>query len=88
MLFFDIETDGLLEDLTKIHCMCIKDTSTDTMYRYTPENIEDGIKKLMMAGGMICGHNVIAFDLPAIKKLYPWFTIRKDKVIDIVLAYK
>jgi len=82
MLFFDIETDGLLEDLTKIHCMCIKDTSTDMMYRYTPENIEDGIKKLMVAGETICGHNVIAFDLPAIKKLYPWFTVHKDKVVD------
>lgn len=84
MLFFDIETDGLLEDLTKIHCMCIKDTSTDTMYRYTPENIEDGIRKLM-AGETICGHNVIAFDLPAIKKLYPWFTIQKDKVVDTLV---
>ena len=85
MLFFDIETDGLLEDLTKIHCMCIKDTSTDTMYRYTPENIEDGIKKLMVTGETICGHNVIAFDLPAIKKLYPWFTVCKDKVIDTLV---
>lgn len=85
MLFFDIETDGLLEDLTKIHCMCIKDTSTDTMYRYTPENIEDGIKKLMVAGETICGHNVIAFDLPAIKKLYPWFTVHKDKVVDTLV---
>ena len=85
MLFFDIETDGLLEDLTKIHCMCIKDTSTDMMYRYTPENIEDGIKKLMVAGETICGHNVIAFDLPAIKKLYPWFTVHKDKVVDTLV---
>lgn len=85
MLFFDIETDGLLEDLTKIHCMCIKDTSTDTMYRYTPENIEDGIKKLMVTGESICGHNVIAFDLPAIKKLYPWFTVCKDKVVDTLV---
>ena len=26
MLIFDIETNGLLDDVSKLHCMCIKDT--------------------------------------------------------------
>lgn len=85
MLIFDIETDGLLDTLTKIHCMCIKDTKTNQMYRYTPDTIVEGVKKLMTEGATICGHNIIAFDIPAIQKLYPWFKVKKDKVIDTLV---
>lgn len=86
MLFFDIETDGLLEDLTRIHCMCIYDDVEKKMYRYTPDTVEDGIRKLMDSGQeKICGHNVIAFDLPAIHKLYPWFEVDKEKVVDTLV---
>jgi hypothetical protein len=29
MLIFDIETDGLLRDVTQIHCLVIHDTDTE-----------------------------------------------------------
>lgn len=85
MLIFDIETDGLLKDMTTIHCMCIKDTKDDRMYRYRPEEVEEGVRKLMTPGETICGHNIISFDIPAIQKLYPWFKVKKDKVIDTLV---
>ncbi len=43
--------------------------------------IEDGLRLLMKADQII-GHNIIKFDLPAIQKVYPWFTYDEDKVLD------
>lgn len=74
MLIFDIETDGLLKNVSKLHCMCIYDTDTDLMHRFSPENNVEGVQMLQQAldtGKGICGHNVIDFDIPALEKLYP-----------------
>ena len=71
MLIFDIETDGLLQDLTKIHTMTIYDTNTKKYQRYDKEHTKEGVERLN--GAEIYGHNVIAFDVPAIKQLYPDF---------------
>lgn len=84
MLIFDIETDGLLEDMTKIHCMCIKDTKENKMYRFRPDEVEAGVR-MLMSGDTVCGHNIIAFDIPAISKVFPWFHIGKDKVVDTLV---
>ena len=46
MLVFDIETDGLLKEVTKVHCMCIKDTETGKMYRFQPDRVIDGVRML------------------------------------------
>ena len=71
MLIFDLETDGLLPDVTKIHCFTIHDTSDDSYTRYDPMNqdIRIGVDRLMQAD-CLCGHNVIGYDLPVIEKLY------------------
>ena len=34
MIIFDIETNGLLDDLDKVHCLVLKDTSTDKVETY------------------------------------------------------
>ena len=84
MLFFDIETDGLLDTLSKIHCMTIID-ETGSIQRYRPNEIQNGIKRLLQSD-YVCGHNVIAFDIPAIEQLYG-VHFDRDKVIDtLVLA--
>ena len=76
MLVFDLETDGLLNDLTKIHCLVIYDSDTDTTIVYNDQGNEEpivrGVQRLEDAD-VIVGHNVIAFDIPVIRKIYPWF---------------
>ncbi len=72
-LIFDIETDGLIPQLTKIHCLVIRDPLDNTAVRYAPEDVHAGLLRLHETDRRICGHNVIAFDIPAIQKLYPWF---------------
>lgn len=74
MLFFDIETDGLLNSLTTIHCMCIIDDSDNSVHSFKPNEVQKGVEMLNNAltqGIPICGHNIIKFDIPAIEKLYP-----------------
>ena len=90
MLIFDLETNGLLDDVTKIHCMVTKDTDTGEVTTYTNSGgIEIGLERLKNASEytQILGHNVIKYDIPVIQKLYPWFTVNKENVLDtLVLA--
>lgn len=74
MLIFDIESDGLLDTMTKIHCIHLYDTDLQTFEVYDPENlpISAGVQRLA-AADRICGHNIIGFDIPAIQILYPDF---------------
>lgn len=74
MLTFDIETNGFLRTLTKVHCLWIHDSDTGGFTGYSSElgDVEEGIKRLSRAPE-ICGHNIVQFDLPAIHKIYPWF---------------
>ena len=79
-LIFDIETNGLLDSLTVIHSLVLRDADTGELVascarvthdsRYSP--ICYGVKLLTEADEII-GHNVIKFDLPAIQKVYPSF---------------
>ena len=46
MLIFDIETNGLLKEVTVLHCMSVYDTEKEKMYRFDPYNVEDGVKML------------------------------------------
>lgn len=89
-LVFDIETDGLLQELTKIHSLVIYDLDSNTFYSctdnfYVPNNdevqtktIDEGIK-LLESAETIIGHNIIKFDIPAIQKLYPEFKYNKAR---------
>ena len=76
MLVFDLETDGLLNDVTCIHCMVIYDSEADETYVYNDQGDQEPIVRgvqLLEEAKVICGHNVIGYDLPVIEKIYPWF---------------
>lgn len=89
-LIFDLETDGLLDEVTKIHCMVIKDTQTGKVYTYSGQSVEEGLQLLDLAsneqGQTLVGHNVIKFDIPVIQKLYSWFSLDPSKVFDTLVA--
>lgn len=85
-LIFDLETDGLLDEVTKIHCLVIKSTETGEVTSYTGDDVEQGLRFLMKQANVIAGHNVIKYDIPVIKKLYPWWGFRQDKVFDTLVA--
>jgi hypothetical protein len=67
-LILDIETNGFLDVLDKIHCMVFKDIETQKVYSYNPDQINEGLNLLKKAT-LIIGHSVMGFDLPAIEKV-------------------
>lgn len=75
-LIFDIETDGLYDACTQIHCIGIHDLDTNKTLVFNDVGSEQPITKgiqLLEDADMVIGHNVIGYDLPVIHKLYPWF---------------
>ena len=76
MLVFDLETDGLYDDVTRIHCLVIYDSETDQTLVFNDEGSEEPISRgvqLLETADIICGHNVISYDIPVLQKVYPWF---------------
>ena len=75
-LIFDVESDGLLDTLTRIHLLCIREYETGRVWTFRRnkrmDNIADGVAMLMDAV-CIVGHNIVQFDIPAIQLIYPWF---------------
>lgn len=83
---FDLESDGLLDELTTIHSLVLKDVDTGEVISASSDNlaIKDTVGQLMNADQII-GHNIIKFDIPAIQKVYPWLSIPEHKVFDTLV---
>lgn len=81
-LVFDIETDGLLRGLSVIHCIVARDLDTDEEYRWD-DDIKTGLQFLQEADEL-WGHNIIGYDIEAIKELYPKWT-SKAKLYDTLI---
>lgn len=88
-LIFDLETNGLLNDLTTIHCIGIHDLDTDETYVFNDtgaaQPISKGVQMLEDADAIV-GHNVIGFDCPALQGIYPWFTPPSTVADTLVLS--
>jgi hypothetical protein len=88
-LIFDLETNGLLYDVTNIHCLGIYDTETNQTLVYNDqgdtEPLTRGLQRLEDAD-QIVGHNIVNYDLPVIRKLYAWFEPRGRVLDTLVLS--
>lgn len=65
MVVFDIETDGLLDEMTKIHVLA---------YSYDGKEVfhigdYDAMREFFQNQGVLVGHNIIRFDIPAVEKI-------------------
>lgn len=83
-MVFDLETDGFLADVTKIHCLNIYDRERKLALRFNDHKtgdgtIEDGIA-VLRAAPIIAGLNVHEYDVAVLEKLELFRA--KDKVID------
>lgn len=79
---FDLETNGFLDEVTQIHCAVFKELGKESIYKFTPENIED-IKSFMDSCDVLIGHNVIGYDFPVLKKL--WGYEFKGRKVDTLI---
>ena len=72
---FDIEADNLLDKVTVMWCIVLYDIDSQALHKFRPR--EDGWKPLLGNARMVIGHNILGYDLPALKKLFG-FEIPKD----------
>lgn len=75
---FDIETDGLLDRLTRVHVLSIRDFERKITHTFRRNEHEDTIAEglaMLAEAEFVVGHNIIHFDLPAISKVYPDFEL-------------
>jgi DNA polymerase I len=85
-LLFDLETDNLLRDVTKVHCMVVMDIDTEEVFTFTEDTMEQGLQFLYDEAEMLGGHNIVSFDLKVLKKLYNWDHRPGTKVLDTLVT--
>lgn len=88
-IVFDIEADGLLPELTTIHSLILHDLQTGQRMSCTDNSPEyytmsEGLE-VLGAAERIYGHNILGYDLPALRKIYPWWDT-KAVVLDTFVA--
>ena len=95
-IVFDLETDGLIEDVTKIHCigMAVVGAKAGQLYAnhsgfydYTYREydcLEDALEVMSQAERLI-GHNIIGYDIPVLKKVLGWKPSKNTEIVDTLV---
>lgn len=86
-LLFDIETNGFLDVLDRVHSLVIYDLDEERLLSFSSNegNIEEGVHLLEQAD-MVVGHFILGFDIPALEKVYPTFKLKPGCIVrDTVL---
>ncbi|WP_316172988.1 DNA polymerase [Bradyrhizobium sp. SZCCHNRI2049] len=84
VVVFDVEGNGFLDNITKLHCLALANLTTGHRKSFEPDMVEHGVREVMEAD-LIIGHNVIKYDLAVLSKLYPWFRVKRDQVVDTLV---
>ena len=90
MLVFDCETNGLYHDVSTIHCIAIYDSTKEETTVFNNRGgdcypITEALHWLSSAD-VICGHNIIGYDLPVLRKTYPWFKFDGTVLDTLILS--
>jgi len=83
-LIFDLESDGLYDNVTVIHCIVVHDIGLQQTFSYGPDRIADALAHLATADVLI-GHNILFYDCPVLKKLYPSVQLN-GRIIDTLIC--
>lgn len=94
-LIFDLESNGLLNQMDRIHCLMIKHEESGEMFAFQNSDkindIADGVAMLSDPSvTCVVGHNIVSFDIPAIQLIYPDFEpagVIRDTLVMTRLIY-
>jgi DNA polymerase I-like protein with 3'-5' exonuclease and polymerase domains len=87
-LAFDIETNGLLPDVDKLHSLVLKDLDTNSVWSASSQDQHDlklAVKELA-AADYKTGHNILTYDAPVIRHLIPGVEFRGVMRDTLILA--
>ncbi|MQB00678.1 MAG: DNA polymerase [Actinobacteria bacterium] len=83
-LVFDLETNGLLPGVDKIHSIVLKDPDTGVVCSFSGPGVDQGVHMLTEADEII-GHNVIGYDIPVLAHVLG-VDLSHVKVFDTMVA--
>jgi DNA polymerase I len=72
----DLESNGLLHQMDRVHCIVLRDVDTGEIHSCADEEGYLPIQRaldLLLKADQVIGHNIISFDLRALNKIYPSF---------------
>ena len=72
----DLESNGLLHEMDRVHCIVLRDIDTGEVHSCADQEGYRPIQHaldLLLKARQIVGHNIISFDIRALKKIYPEF---------------
>jgi len=84
-LIFDLEANGLLDVVTRVHCIVIGEPDNDHVHEYGPKQIAEALAHLAHADTLI-GHNIQSYDLPVLRKLHGWAPRPACQIADTLVA--
>ena len=75
----DLESDGLIPQMTKVHCIVLRDIDTGRVISCADQpgypSLETALDYISEAD-LLVGHNIIKFDVPALKKIYSGLALK------------
>jgi len=77
----DIESDGLIPQMTKVHSIVLKDIDTGLVHSCADQPGYPSIQKaleIISNADLLVFHNGIKFDIPALKKIYPSLKLKNS----------
>jgi len=83
-LICDLETNGLLDEVSRIHVVGLKDTKTGKKLAIREAGVRVGLQMLDEADTIVM-HNGIKYDVPVLQKLYPWWNPKKHTYVDTLV---
>ena len=86
-LLFDLESTGLLRQGSQLHCIVARQVDVHAVLTWdrVKDNLERGVRQLEEADCLI-GHNIISYDIPLIKEIYPDFNPQGEIIDTLVLS--
>ena len=84
-LVLDLESDGLYDSVTVIHCIVIHDIYANQTYKYGPTDITAALEHLANADVLI-GQNILFYDIPVLQKLFPDTAKFRGRIIDTLIC--
>lgn len=94
-LMFDIEADGLLDELTKVHCLVAKDLITGEGFRFYDGEIENSkpedlplseIPAVIGSATTLAGHNIVGYDYDVLERFWGMDMSKVNTIDTLVMS--
>lgn len=78
---FDIEADGLMDNVTKIHCLSYRKYKKGKLIEKGSFSNYTDIKSFLSKNQILVGHNIVRYDIPVLEKILG-ISLKNHRLVD------